>query len=520
MHLSYLNIVESKANEPLLEPIPAEVICARFAILRTFNRYVQQVLPYLQLQGESPETNLGQLVRRCRESVFTSIKVDLFKEIIQHTSTYTRPSEDPYEDPPDLKQITLNRHKAAKALQTGSSNAKLRHSLFGQAASQLDYMNPRELRRCFIRMLDDGQQRTFKVKFVGEGVTDNGGPYRECFNDFVEELFRDDASLPLFIRCPNGREAQGNGQENFICAPTCERYDLYRFFGKLMGIAIRNEIYLDLHLPPMFWRRLVGLRARRKDLYDIDAPLVQRLVDIEQFQLNEYGLDEHDGREFFESQFEANFEVTLGDGHTVLPMMPEGQNRKLTYSNRLEWVRRYEQTRLHESDSQLNAIREGLSSIVPLATLELFGAAELEQVVAGHADFSVELLKSVTVYEGNISPTDAHIVHFWRVMNDLTAFEKSMFVKFVWARARLPTRATQFSTKFKIQEPRSNTLSNPDMHLPQSHTCFFSISLPAYTSPKVLRSKLLYAAYHCQTMDRDLKLQDSELYDYDAADIS
>ena len=85
-------------------------------------------------------------------------------------------------------------------------------------------------------------------------------------------------------------------------------------------------MYLDVHLPPMFWRRLVGLRPRRRDLHDIDAPLVQRLVDIENFNLNEYGMPENEAKQFFEQQFEATFEATLGDGRTKVHMIPEGHN--------------------------------------------------------------------------------------------------------------------------------------------------------------------------------------------------
>ena len=49
--------------------------------------------------------------------------------------------------------------------------------------------------------------------------------------------------------------------------------------------------------------------------------------------------------------------------------------------------------------------------------------------------------------------------------------------------------------------------------------CFFSLSLPAYTSAAALRSKLLYAMESCTSMDGDLVLKNSELYDYSADDV-
>merc|ERR1712137_1274342 len=97
-----------------------------------------------------------------------------------------------------------------------------------------------DLRRSYVHIMDDGQPRTFKVKFEGEGVVDNGGPYRECFNEFMNELFHyaereDDAIegeneegsyLPLFLICPNGRNGQGLNQDKFIPNPSCNKLEM------------------------------------------------------------------------------------------------------------------------------------------------------------------------------------------------------------------------------------------------------------------------------------------------------
>ena len=40
-------------------------------------------------------------------------------------------------------------------------------------------------------------------------------------------------------------------------------------------------------------------------------------------------------------------------------------------------------------------------------------------------------------------------------------------------------------------------------YMPISHTCFFSIELPAYTSKDAMRQKLLYAITHCTAIDLD-----------------
>ena len=42
-----------------------------------------------------------------------------------------------------------------------------------------------------------------------------------------------------------------------------------------------------------------------------------------------------------------------------------------------------------------------------------------------------------------------------------------------------------------------------DHHMPRSHTCFFAIDLPNYSTEETLRAKLLYAIKYCSAIDND-----------------
>lgn len=44
---------------------------------------------------------------------------------------------------------------------------------------------------------------------------------------------------------------------------------------------------------------------------------------------------------------------------------------------------------------------------------------------------------------------------------------------------------------------------NPDAALPKSDTCFFNLSVPAYSSKKILRDKMLYAINSDTSMNSD-----------------
>jgi hypothetical protein len=450
------------------------------------------------------------MIRSCKSLIFEKYKTRFLEELFTRTSTYTRPNDDPYEDPLELKKISLNRHKAAKSKQQSSLDVRFKNSLFHQAFSSLNNLPHFELRRSFVHMLDDGQQRTFKVKFHGEGVQDNGGPYRECFNDFMAELFSEDAIIPLFIKCPNNRNGQGLNQDKFIPNAVFANLEYYEFVGKLIGIALRHKIPLGMSLPLSFWKYLLSEKLEFHDLECIDISTAKYLSEVLSF---------NDSAETFADLYECDFTCILGDGISSKELVLNGKKIALNLSNRKQWVNLVLQERLFESKKQMDSILKGLKAVIPLASIALLTPSELEQAVCGTPGFDVDLLKSVTVYEGKVSENDPHIEYFWNVLREFTPLEKSEFLRFAWARSRLPATASEFKTKFKLQEPRVQTLQNPDLHLPQSHTCFFSLTLPAYSSQSILREKLLYASRNCATMDLDMKLQDDELYNYEAKDV-
>jgi hypothetical protein len=61
-------------------------------------------------------------------------------------------------------------------------------SLFCQAWSELRRLKPVTLRRGWANEHHGWQKRAFFVKFSGEGVVDNGGPYRALLVDVISEL--------------------------------------------------------------------------------------------------------------------------------------------------------------------------------------------------------------------------------------------------------------------------------------------------------------------------------------------
>jgi len=131
----------------------------------------------------------------------------------------------------------------------------------------------------------------------------------------------------------------------------------------------------------------------------------------------------------------------------------------------------------------------GLVSVVPAGILRLLNWRQLEEKVCGVQSIDLAILECNTEYDDGIGPDDEHIKFFWKTLRTFSDEERSMFLRFVWARPRLPlTPNLELTQKFKIQAAIGDGPCNhPDRYLPKAHTCFFSLNLPRYSSDTVIQ---------------------------------
>jgi hypothetical protein len=111
---------------------------------------------------------------------------------------------------------------------------------------------------------------------------------------------------------------------------------------------------------------------------------------------------------------------------------------------------------------------------------------------------NVDILMERTEYSG-IDESASHVQLFWEVLREMTPKERSLFLRFVWGRSRLP--AGKNFKKFKLTG--MSTSGPVDNYLPVAHTCFFQLDLPSYTTKEAMREKLIYAITHCTAIDLD-----------------
>lgn len=290
-------------------------------------------------------------------------------------------------------------------------------SVFGQLSSKWSILGSDDLRL---------PHRVWKVKFVGESVDDCGGGYSESIAEMCDEL--QNGSLPLLIQTPNGRDDTGVNRDCFIFNPESTgpvHLNMFRLLGVLIGIAIRSGSPINLQLAPPVWKQISGQPLTMQDLSEIDTDYMQGLVFIRENPEAFVGID-------FAAPSASGKDMKLHPSVT-----------QVTMENYQDYFRLAIHMRLHEFDVQTQAVREGMSRVIPVPLLNLFTGIEIETLVCGSPEISIELLKSVTTYKG-IEPTAPLARWFWEVMEAFNTTERSLFLRFVWGRTRLPRTTADF----------------------------------------------------------------------------
>jgi E3 ubiquitin-protein ligase HERC2 len=493
----YKVLADCKADSAVMDKVKS-----RFTFLRDFNSKIKIVIPMLDLDLHNYSWSVASLVSRCRHLIFHSLKDPMFQDALNKTMCNSG----------DQFKLKLSRTKALRFTGGGKCDVEGRFSLFSQAMRQLMTQPNSNLMR---------HSQLWSTVFVGEKAQDAGGPYNESWSAFAQEIQTTD--LPMFIRSQNNRGNVGVGRDMWIPNPSATNSTatlMYVMLGKLMGMAIRNKMYMAFSFPSIVWKGLVNAEITKDDVNNIDIAFMQSLD--HRRNLEKMGIT---SAEMFEELDTEYFVITGSDGKEV-PIKPNGEKIRVTWENRFEFCDLLLKFRMSEFKSQCDAIRRGmwlfsvhlsvlifllfvlffpyiflpgLSQIIPTKSLLLFTWNELEKYVCGEPEIDVELLKSCTNYSG-WSETDPVVVMFWNILKSLPNAEKTMFLRFTWGRSRLPLNKSAFTSRMTITRHYG---SPPDNYMPVSHTCFFQIDLPAYSSEAVMRKKLVYALYNGTAIDAD-----------------
>jgi len=191
----------------------------------------------------------------------------------------------------------------------------------------------------------------------------------------------------------------------------------------------------------------------------------------------------------------------VGSDGREAELIPGGSNIAVTWRNREQFVQALVDHRKNEFQLQTDAMRRGLLAVVPASYLALFSWQQLRRQICGVPRVDIPLLKLATQYEG-CEEREMWIARFWKVLEMFDDNQRAQFIRFVSGRSRIPARLQDFDKAFRIKY--LYTPKNPDLYLPVSHTCFFALDLPKYSSLEIMHEKLLYAITNCNAIDGDM----------------
>lgn len=204
------------------------------------------------------------------------------------------------------------------------------------------------------------------VEFDGEQGIDEGGVSKEFFQLIIEEIFNPDYGM--FTLHDETKTTWFN--------PTSFESDAqFTLIGVLLGLAIYNNIILDVHFPMVVYRKLLGRQGVFADLEDWSPTLYRTLTDM----LNYNGDD--DMKETFMQTFKIGYKDVFGN---VLfhELKENGDEIYVNQNNKREFVDLYANFLLNKSvERQFKAFRRGFSMVTDESPLVLlFRPEEIEQV--------------------------------------------------------------------------------------------------------------------------------------------
>ncbi|BGP12487.1 Putative E3 ubiquitin-protein ligase [Rhodosporidiobolus nylandii] len=271
-------------------------------------------------------------------------------------------------------------------------------------------------------------------------------------------------------------------EESNLCwfNPASFETDDFWLVGVVIGLALYNQATLDVPLPLATYKRLLSEPTTLADLAQLHPSLARGLQQLLDFP------DADSVEETFCRSFVGEYEAW---GEVVgIELVEGGKEIAVTGENRQEYVRLLTKFYLDTSIStQFDAFAEGFHEVCAGNALSLFKAEELELVVRGSEEpLEVEQLRLATVYEG-FAAGDETVEVFWTVFGSLSATRQRSLLYFITASDRIPATGTS-ALQLKLQ-----CLGPDSDRLPQSHTCFNTLSLYRYSTQEKMERMLMRA---------------------------
>jgi alpha-tubulin suppressor-like RCC1 family protein len=315
------------------------------------------------------------------------------------------------------------------------------------------------------------------VQFVDEPGVDEGGLSKEFFQLIVNEIM--DPVHGLFTVEEETHYSYFN--------PNSVDIEEFYLMGLIMGLAIYNNVLLDIRFPNVIYKMILGdcpgesidsryqYKVTTQDMLECYPTIGKNLLFMKTFNGN------------IEETFGEYFQVTerYFDQVKTIDLIPNGGNVAVTNSNINQYIQCFIEYELYKKiEKQFSSFKRGFLQVFKGDILKIFRAEELSKCICGEIDLiDTAQLKKICKYEGDFVNKN-YIDQFWRIFDSFSQEEKRSFLFFVTGTDRLPVGGAA-RMSLMIQKNGSDTEL-----LPTSATCFNTLLLPEYSTPEKLETKL------------------------------
>ena len=312
-------------------------------------------------------------------------------------------------------------------------------------------------------------QNPIKVKFIGEQGVDEGGVRKEFFLLFIRQIF--DPNYGMFNYNSKTRLYWFN---HYTFEPKIK----YELIGIIFGLAIYNNIILDVKFPITVYRKLLGLKPTLEDMKECDPELYKNLKFLKETK------DEN-----LKQDLDADFTVVDDKfGEKIIVNLKEnGDKIPVDINNKDEYVDLYLDWYFNKSIKEVfTSFERGFYRVFSRDLSKILSPEELELIICGTQTLDFNELKRVCKYEEYTKDSET-IKQFWEVLLEFNEEEKKKFLSFVTGCDRAPIDGLG-------SLPLTISNGGTDIEqLPSAHTCFNNLILPNYKNKEKLKKNLLIA---------------------------
>lgn len=374
-------------------------------------------------------------------------------------------------------------------------------------------------------------QSVLEIQYEGE-VGTGLGPTLEFYalisQEFQRaelEMWRGERTLPpgrtgfgddvSYVYSPNGLYPAPISR-NAKTATVTKLCSKFQFLGKFLARAIMDFRILDIPFCPILYKWLLNQEGTLDlgDLATMDPVLARSLSQLQQVVQRKRQL-EQDASHTPESRQLAVDSLTL-DGAPIedlglsfaLPGYPEvelkrgGKDIAVTIHDLEEYIKLVVQwTLLTGVKRQLDSLREGFNSVLPLSNLTIFTYSEMELTLCGNVaeKWDIKCLVESCRPDHGYTHDSRAVKSLFEILSCYAQEEQRLFLQFVTGSPRLPVGGLRsLNPPLTIVRKSFEPPLCADNYLPSVMTCVNYLKLPDYSSKEIMAKKLKLAALEGQ----------------------